>query len=59
MEHINQTTLPEFIETNLQQTRQYFKIPTNTNKEFRNDRRDIIRKAYKLLLSKLNGKNYI
>jgi hypothetical protein len=59
MEHINQTTLPEFIETNLQQTRQYFKIPTNPNKEFRNDRRDIIREAYKLLLSKLNGKNYI
>ena len=55
----NQILLPEFIETNLQQTKKRFKIPTNPNKEFRGARRDIIREAYKLLLSKLSGKNYI
>ena len=59
MELINETLLPEFVETNLQLTRKQFKIPTNPNKEFRSARRDIIRDAYKLLLSKLNGKNYI
>ncbi len=59
MENLYQKTVPEFVETNLQYTKQRFKIPTNTNKEFRNTRRIIIREAYKQLLSKLNGKNYI
>ena len=52
-------TLPEFVETNLQNTRKHFKIPTNPSKEVRSTRRDIIREAYKQLLSKLNGKNFI
>ena len=52
-------TLPEFIETNLQLTNKRFLILTNPNKEFRSSRRDVIREAYKLLLSRLNGKNYI
>lgn len=59
MESIIQILPPEFIETNLQQTKKRFKIPTNPNKEFRSTRRDIIRDAYKLLLSRLGGKNYI
>lgn len=59
MELTNPMLPPEFIETNLQQTRKRFKIPTNPNKEFRSARRDIIREGYKLLLSMLNGKNYI
>ena len=59
MENLYQKTVPEFVETNLQYTKQRFKIPTNMNKEFRNTRRIIIREAYKQLLSKLNGKNYI
>ena len=59
MEQVKQIALPEFIVTNLQKTKQLFKIPTNPNKEFRSERRIVIREAYKLLLSKLNGKNYI
>ena len=59
MEQAKQITLPEFIETNLQRTKQLFKIPTNPNKECRSERRIVIREAYKLLLSKLSGKNYI
>ena len=59
MEQTKQITLPEFIKTNLQRTKQLFKIPTNPNKEFRSERRIVIREAYKLLLSKLSGKNYI
>lgn len=51
--------LPEFVETNLQNTRKRFRIPTNPNKEVRSTRRVIIREAYKLLLSKLYGRNYI
>ena len=34
MEQAKQIDLPEFIETNLQGTKQLFKIPTNPNKEF-------------------------
>ena len=37
----------------------YLSIPTNPSKEVRSARRVIIRKAYKLLLSKLNGRNFI
>ena len=59
MEQHKQTLLPEFVETNLQQTKQRFKIPTAPNKELRSARRAVIREAYKLLLSKLGGKNYI
>lgn len=59
MELLSDTLLPLFVETNLQLTRRHFKIPTNPDKEFRSARRDIIREAYKLLLSRLNGKNYI
>ena len=50
--------LPEFVETNLQNTRKRFQIPTNPGKEVRSARRVIIREAYKLLLSKLCGRNY-
>lgn len=53
------SSLPEFIVTNLQLTKKRFKIPTNPEKEYRSARRDIIREAYKLLLSKLKGKNYL
>ena len=56
MEQTKQITLPEFIETNLQRTKQLFKIPTNPNKEFRSERRIVIREAYKLLLSKTKWK---
>ena len=59
MEFSNPILPPEFIETNLQLTDKKFHIPTNPSKEFRSARRDIIRDAYKLLLSRLNGKNYI
>ena len=59
MEQVKQTPIPEFIETNLQQTKHRFKILTNPNKEFRSSRRIVIREAYKLLLSKLNGRNHI
>lgn len=52
-------TLPEFIDTNLQNTRKHFRIPTDPRKELRSDRRDIIRDAYQLLLSKLGERNYI
>lgn len=53
------TQLPDFITANLQLSNYVFAIPTNTNKEFRSQRREIIKTAYKLLLSKLHGKNYI
>ena len=59
MEQTKQITLPEFIETNLQRTKQLFKIPTNPNKEFRSERRIVIREAYKLLLSKLYSLEHI
>ena len=59
MEFSNPILPPEFIETNLQLTDKKFQIPTNPSKEFRSARRDIISDAYKLLLSRLNGKNYI
>ena len=58
-QEIKNQTLPEFVETNLQNTSKRFRIPTNPNKEVRSKRRNIIREAYKLLLSKLNGKNFI
>ena len=51
------TLLPDFIETNLQLTKKRFHIPTDPEKEYRSNRRDIIRNAYKLLLSKLKGRN--
>ena len=56
---LRQVLPPEFIETNLQQTNKRFKIPTNPEKGFRSTRRDIIRDAYKILLSKLSGRNFI
>ena len=59
MESIKPAHTPEFIETNLQYTKRRFKIPTCSNKEFRAKRRIIIKDAYKLLLSKLRGKNFI
>lgn len=59
METVNNSVLPEFIETNLQYTRRRFRIPTSQDKVVRSERRDIIRDAYKLLLSKLEGQNYI
>ncbi len=52
-------TLPEYIESHLSGTKFYFKIPTNPDKKLRSERRNIIKIAYKLLLSKLKGKNYI
>lgn len=52
-------TLPEYIESHLSWTRFYFKIPTDSDKKLRSERRNIIKIAYKLLLSKLKGKNYI
>ena len=58
-QELKNQALPEFVETNLQNTSKRFRIPTNPNKEVRSTRRDIIREAYKLLLSKLNGKNFI
>ena len=58
-QELKNQTLPEFVETNLQNTRKRFRIPTNPSKEVRCARRVIIREAYKLLLSKLCGKNYI
>ena len=55
----NLNAIPDFIETNLIKTSHYFKIPTNSGVEYRSERRSIIKNAYKLLLSKLNGKNFI
>ena len=55
----NQTLLPEYIETNLYGTKFNFKIPTNASKEYRSERRNIIKIGYKLLLSKLQGNNFI
>ena len=52
-------TLPEYIESHLSGTRFNFKIPTDPDKKLRSERRNIIKIAYKLLLSKLKGKNYI
>lgn len=51
--------LPEYIETHLSGTRFNFKIPTNPNKEYRSERRNIIKIGYKLLLSNLKGNNFI
>ena len=51
--------LPEYIETHLSGTRFNFKIPTNPNKEYRSERRNIIKMGYKLLLSNLKGNNFI
>lgn len=51
--------LPEYIETHLSGTRFNFKIPTNPNKEYRSERRNIIKIGYKLLLSYLKGNNFI
>ena len=45
MEQHKQTLLPEFVETNLQQTKRRFKIPTAPNKELRSKRRTIIRET--------------
>ena len=56
---IKKVITPDYIETNIQYTKKFFKIPTSKNKEFRSSRRTIIREAYKLLLSKLKGNNYI
>ncbi len=53
------TQIPDFIETNLQGTNLWFRIPTNPIKEIRGERRKIIKDAYKALLSKLNGNNFI
>ncbi|MCQ2308801.1 MAG: hypothetical protein MJZ85_00035 [Bacteroidales bacterium] len=55
----NTAYLPDFIETNLQGSNIFFKIPTSDNVEVRSDRRKIIKDAYKLILSKLDGKNYV
>lgn len=55
----NTADLPDFIETNLQGSNIFFKIPTSDNVEVRSDRRKIIKDAYKLILSKLEGKNYV
>ncbi len=59
MEQNKQMLPPDFIETNLQLTKKRFRIPTNSNKEVRGKRRDIIREAYKLLLSRLGSNNFI
>ncbi len=53
------TQIPDFIETNLQGTNLWFRIPTNPIKEIRGEKRKIIKDAYKALLSKLNGNNFI
>ena len=55
----NLNVIPDFIETNLIKTSHYFKIPTNKGVEFRSERRGVIKNAYKLLLSSLNGQNFI
>ena len=55
----NLNVIPDFIETNLIKTSHYFKIPTNNGVEFRSERRSIIKNTYKLLLSSLNGQNFI
>ena len=52
MEQVKQTSVPEFIETNLQLTKHRFKIPTYPNKEFRSSRRDIIRFTIELVIGK-------
>lgn len=59
MEHFNKILLPEFIETNLQYTNEYFKIPTSDNVEVRPLRRQIVETAYRKVLTKLQGNNYI
>lgn len=51
--------LPEFIETNLQYTKNSFKIPTTEDVEARPIRRKIIETAYKSLLSKMQGNSFI
>ncbi|MBO4574924.1 MAG: hypothetical protein J5708_06345 [Bacteroidales bacterium] len=56
---IHSDLLPEFVETNLQHTNQIFRIPTTENVEARPIRRKIIEIAYKSILSKLQGNNFI
>lgn len=50
--------LPEFIETNLQNTNLFFQIPTGDAVENRPVRREIIETAYKTMLSNMQGENY-
>lgn len=56
---IQSDLLPEFIETNLQYTKNCFKIPTTEDVKARPIRRKIIETAYKSILSKLQGNNFI
>ena len=56
---IQSDLLPEFVETNLQHTNQIFRIPTTKNVEARPIRRKIIETAYKSILSKMQGENFI
>lgn len=51
--------MPDYIETNLQYTNTIFKIPTANNVEARPVRRKIIETAYKSILSKMQGNNFI
>ena len=51
--------IPDSIKTNLQHTRDVFSIPTSNNVEERPIRRQIIETAYKTLLSKMQGNNFI
>ena len=55
----NSILLPEFIVTNLQYTKDCFKIPTTDDVAARPIRRKIIETAYKSLLSKMQGNNFI
>ena len=59
MELTDQLFLPDYIETNLQYTNIYFKIPTTDSVEARPSRRKIIETAYRTMLSKMQGNNYI
>ncbi|MBR6438553.1 MAG: hypothetical protein IKS65_05150 [Bacteroidales bacterium] len=51
--------MPDYIETNLQYTNTLFRIPTANNVEARPVRRKIIETAYKSILSKMQGNNFI
>ena len=51
--------LPEFIETNLQYTNDFFRIPTTDDVAARPIRRKIIETAYKIMLSHMHGNNFI
>ena len=51
--------MPDYIETNLQYTNNLFRIPTSHNVEARPVRRKIIETAYKMILSKMQGNNFI